>query len=687
MACKSCNLISTTLRNREPDSIKFDIGSIHEIRDRGRACVSCRQFNHVYDKADIGKQPDDGLQITVLKHGNGLFMDLYRKGKRDYEWVKDLGVVGNQPGDSLMINSPMIDLPRLRKWLDVCDKSHHSRCHHLPTWQAVDALKELLFIDVEQGRLVQCPGTTRYFALSYLWGYIPDILETKVSNVDDLKQSGAFTTSTTYGRRIPQTIRDSISLVRALGERYLWVDRFCIVQDHPAKHAIISRMDAVYANAYCTIVAADGTDANHGLRGVGCAREILQQPVDLPQCSLVTETDVGYESKYHTRGWTYQELNLSARQLIFAEETVFWACQASFWKEQMCGEPADVGAHDSFKLPSLRWPDLSEWELFCCNYNWRELSFQEDAHVAFSGVERVIERSFPGAFLYGLPEFFFDLTLLWWPNEPVARRVKPSADNGYCLPSWSWLGWHGRTNGTLCNPLQSYVRATDTRLIMEEDLRIEPLAQWIQVGPRVGQERKVRNDYHVWRAYGETQCSIPTEWTCQTTEQSTYYTNASVPDVLFRHPLPSAPQMPPEEEQRTWPPYLQLRTHCASFIMKPCKFENVPETMVLLADNTSRWAGVLLLNINSRDAPFDETCELVALSRGSARQVRGDGRPKGVLAELYWDEITKNDGAYDFYNVLWIKREGDYVVREGVGRVEKSVWERQSLEPIDTQLR
>ena len=58
-----------------------------------------------------------------------------------------------------------------------------------------------------------------------------------------------------------------------------------------------------------------------------------------------------------------------------------------------------------------------------------------------------------------------------------------------------------------------------------------------------------------------------------------------------------------------------------------------------------------------------------------------------MIADLYWDELLKTDGLYEFYNVLWVKWEGDHVVRNGVGRVEKSIWEEQGLEPIDTQLR
>ena len=622
--------------------------------------------------------------LQIVRTINALLVNVY-SGNGSVKRLKCLRIIGNREHDFLKVENPYIHLPRLRTWLDMCDESHHGRCHNLPKWQSVDLLKDLLLIDTEEGCLRQCPGTTKYFALSYLWGSIPDILETKMSNIEDLKQKGAFYSRASISS-IPQTIRDSMKLVRGLNKRYLWVDRFCIVQDDPAKHAIISRMDSIYANAYCTIVATDGSDADHGLPGVQLARTSHQQRVNLPHGPLVTVTNVGYNSKYHTRGWTYQELNLSARQLVFANGSVFWACQASFWMEEMCGEPKDSACNVFFLLPYVSWPDLDAWELLCFNYSWRELSYEEDAHVAFSGIERVIERSFPAGFLYGLPEFFFDLTLLWFPGERLERRVKPSADNGYCLSSWSWLGWYGRI------VMPPWIGGDTNHLVMSahsqpvEEFRIEPLINWIQVGPTEGQERRVRNDFHLWRARGERKSSRSTGWRSKTTEQGRSYTNASIPGVAFRYPFPLAAKMPPEDEQKTWPPYLRLRSHRAFFTIRPCDFNDMGDSIVLVADRTAGMAGILFVHCGLQDASFGEPCELVAVSKGSVKPLPEGGPTDTVTADLYWDELPKTNGLYEFYNVLWIKWEGDHVVREGVGRVEKSIWEQQKLEPIDTQL-
>ncbi|KAM7219426.1 hypothetical protein V8F06_005160 [Rhypophila decipiens] len=58
-------------------------------------------------------------------------------------------------------------------------------------------------------------------------------------------------------------------LVKELGERYLWADVLCIVQDDPLqKHQDIKQMDLVYSCATATIVGLHGHNADAGLPGI-----------------------------------------------------------------------------------------------------------------------------------------------------------------------------------------------------------------------------------------------------------------------------------------------------------------------------------------------------------------------------------------------------------------------------------
>lgn len=83
-------------------------------------------------------------------------------------------------------------------------------------------------------------------------------------------------------------------------------------------------MNAVYASAQVTIVAAAGEDSAFGLPVVSCA---LQQPCASVQGhSLAVVPREPAESikgsVWWTRGWTFQEGVLSRRRLVFTDHEV-----------------------------------------------------------------------------------------------------------------------------------------------------------------------------------------------------------------------------------------------------------------------------------------------------------------------------------------------------------------------------
>lgn len=119
--------------------------------------------------------------------------------------------------------------------------------------------------DFQRKCLIEAEPYHSYACLSYVWGGAK-ILKTETESLSSLKQENSL-----EARRdqTPRTIRDTINLVDQLGIPYLWVDSLCIIQDDAeSKHAQIRAMAGIYANAYVTIIAGNGWDADHGLRGI-----------------------------------------------------------------------------------------------------------------------------------------------------------------------------------------------------------------------------------------------------------------------------------------------------------------------------------------------------------------------------------------------------------------------------------
>jgi hypothetical protein len=109
--------------------------------------------------------------------------------------------------------------------------------------------------------------------------------------------------------QLPAAIVDAIALVADIGERYLWVDSLCIVQDDgDHKQAAINQMNLIYQNALLTIIAAEGTDANAGLPGVGgrpCSQQ-QQRALIGPRLKMIVPHSLEAldRSKWSSRAWT-----------------------------------------------------------------------------------------------------------------------------------------------------------------------------------------------------------------------------------------------------------------------------------------------------------------------------------------------------------------------------------------------
>jgi hypothetical protein len=242
--------------------------------------------------------------------------------------------------------------------------------------------------------------------------------------------------------------------------QYLWVDRYYIDQLDPEdKHHQIKQMDRIYANVEATIIAAAGDDPEYGLPG---AKDTLrkQQPQVQVHGHLLASTLPhpslsGNESKWATRGWTYQENILSKRKILFTDDQVLFECNGMHCTESQSSILDKLhGKHQNTFLldvagSAFKWKRPS-WDSFniihyLAGFSKRELSYPAYAINAMQGIFRMFSRSqFPVYHLEGIPivseasgpfsqEYSFLKGLSWYHTSPGKRRPE--------FPSWSWAGW------------------------------------------------------------------------------------------------------------------------------------------------------------------------------------------------------------------------------------------------------
>lgn len=217
----------------------------------------------------------------------------------------------------------LADFRLFRKWKEICcgSKKHQGFCNTITGSTNLS----LRLIDVEKRLIVSgCQGVS-FAALSYVWGEGTRPCLTKASQ-SSLEREGSINEDT-----VPATIFDALSVTQALGERYLWVDTCCIVQDDEQdKLRYVPYMNDIYGMASVTIIAASGASAEVGLPGVRPgSRSRIQKPFMLNGIRLVETLDpsnngfltsyIG-ETAWNKRSWTFQERLLSRRCLIFTDE-------------------------------------------------------------------------------------------------------------------------------------------------------------------------------------------------------------------------------------------------------------------------------------------------------------------------------------------------------------------------------
>jgi hypothetical protein len=210
-----------------------------------------------------------------------------------------------------------------------------------------------------------------------------------------------------------------MTLALKLDIPYLWVDRYCIPQeDGHKKQFLISKMGLIYSQATLTVVAAAGDDPSYGLPGVASTPRKYQTSIKLDSITFTISRNVRDEianSKWNSRGWTYQEALLSRRRPVFTDSQFYFQCCAMH-----CTEAISMPLQLLHISNGQRFPEkLDIWKVFpnrgvghdllspkdrIEEFTRREFTLDSDVLNAFQGIIEEFKNSeHPVHFLSGIP--------------------------------------------------------------------------------------------------------------------------------------------------------------------------------------------------------------------------------------------------------------------------------------------
>ncbi|CCM06149.1 uncharacterized protein FIBRA_09622 [Fibroporia radiculosa] len=505
--CARCNTLKLRqiLRKGVPEKKAIPIGSLLHVIASANKCSLCRLIAHsvrqawLLDRDDFQNEDLSRVECALYAEPAGyvppknkfkaLFMSPARRlivqaepcpppiysaqiaARTDMQpqirlLGKDASKLRQDPAfHARRVRQSGVEIELVKMWMRICEEEHGSECEEV-WWRDMESVlpKGMRVIDVVQMRLVNTPHKCRYVALSYLWGGPGDAYWTTRANLMQRQQDKGVDWT-----ELPGTIADAIHLLQLLGERYLWVDALCIVQDDlDDQISQIKVMDQIYSNALLTVFAAGGMSAQASLPGLRSRRSSFNQHIEKIQglhlaVSLTTLDEAITRSFWNTRGWTYQEYVLSRRRLWFTPEQVFFTCRRDTWCEDVAAESTSKDAvyatqHIYSLAGPLSFPTgykpgssdsyIDRYMRAVQEYTTRHLSYESDILNAFTAIMNIFSKGYetgrgdPGyTFCFGMPVSEIENALLWQPSGStlLTRRI----NTRIATPSWSWTGWCG----------------------------------------------------------------------------------------------------------------------------------------------------------------------------------------------------------------------------------------------------
>ncbi|KAF7933629.1 uncharacterized protein EAE98_003338 [Botrytis deweyae] len=374
----------------------------------------------------------------------------------------------------------------IREWIANCD-SQHTKCAFRTNGNAFPTrVLDVCQLRRESGIVVLVEKTDasfhnpetaaskqRYATLSHCWGgHQP--LQTKRETFMQHRKGIAW-------KSLPLTFRDAISIVRALGIRYIWIDSLCIIQDDQddwKKEA--ARMAIVYSNSYLNLAATGSHDSRGGffyrrklhlknstlsirshkissirLRKIDNQSSIFVRPsleeihhrYNSPNYPYLGHRKVlSIGTPLLTRAWVFQERRLAPRTIHFHPSELVMECKSGLRCE--CTGLEKLYANSITTESDLeRLEDLKvfeQWFDIVQEYCKLSLTRPSDRLIALIGVASTFQDRLKCRYLAGLWQSDIARGLLWTlrgahqssnytKNEKGTSKAKTAFAS-----SWSW---------------------------------------------------------------------------------------------------------------------------------------------------------------------------------------------------------------------------------------------------------
>lgn len=263
---------------------------------------------------------------------------------------------------------------------------------------------------------------------------------------------------------LPLSFANAVTVTRALGIRYLWIDALCIVQGDMGDFAANApNMPDYFANGAINIVAGVQNSHSGFLHNRAKPQFLplcINQAEDIYVGWLGTESYCDprginmnrfpdawkYQSPPHTRAWIMQEIRLARRNLVFQADgnsstgplylhthdqalsaQLYMQCQKQIRWE--CGRTRSTS-----ETASTDWYGLVE------EYSGQQLTIERDRLIGFSSLAMRHSRESKtacGQYLAGLWSEDLFRGLLWRANDVRSRSTF------HIAPSWSWASGSG----------------------------------------------------------------------------------------------------------------------------------------------------------------------------------------------------------------------------------------------------